>query len=185
MRGSDVIANPTFIAHSLNAKNPAGIATKSGYHFKMYLPHKNKPVTDSDTTQLPSTDQESITAQEEWAIIYAWPLNYGITGRRCFVVGMAGIILQSNNTRSDGTAYYSGSTQIPPYNAAMPAVQAHLVTPLKWLPIQDNSTMLRNYEKNIFEVQKLEGIKGIDGQLWIDEWMLEKIKRKTNNGKSR
>lgn len=161
----------------MSAKNPEGIATYFGYHFKMYLPHKNKPVTDCDTIQPSSTDQESIDAQEEHAIVYAWPVEYNTTGRSCFAVGVAGNILQSNNVHPDGSPYYTGSTQIPAYNAAMPIDQANIITSIKWVPIQDRSHMIRDYKNNVFEVQKVEGIVGIDGQRWVNEWMVKKSKK--------
>ena len=110
-------ANPTFIAPVFGetaAKN-RGIATRYGYHFYLYLPGLAKEAIGEipgDPTNMP----EFANAQECKYVCYAWPVEYGKTGRRIFVIDQSGEVVVADN---DG-GRYSGSRK-PGVAVAYPA----------------------------------------------------------------
>ena len=52
-------------------------------------------------------------AERSWCI-YAWPMRYGVSGRRAFFMNQQGQIMQTDNA----TQEYSGMGNVPPADAA-------------------------------------------------------------------
>jgi prepilin-type N-terminal cleavage/methylation domain-containing protein len=72
--------------------------TRSGYHFRMYLPDADgigvpEALTGgADVVNLPNADR----AEVAWCC-YAWPARVDVTGQRVFFVNQGGDLVQSNN----------------------------------------------------------------------------------------
>lgn len=82
-RQTDKPVVTTYITSKLAAQNEQGFAVKSGFCFKIYLPHQGEMLSDKKDGVMGSRDQESIDAQEFYFIAYAWPLVFGSTGTQC------------------------------------------------------------------------------------------------------
>jgi hypothetical protein len=61
-------------------------------------------------------------AERYWAV-YAWPVEYGVTGRRVFFINQRGDVLCSSNLGS-----YSGHAKPPPFAAAFRAGSSGLLS---------------------------------------------------------
>ena len=102
---------PSYITRRLACKH-RGFASKSGYSFKVYLPGI---VTDTGRGPVKGTkNAETIDAQENSWIAYAWPMQFRSSGIRAFAVDQAGEVFASPNFRNPYTA-----TKYPTYNAAL------------------------------------------------------------------
>lgn len=96
----------------------SGTASKSGYHFYMYLPDgagANIP----ETNPLPGGVAADGNAQETRFICYAWPLTYDSSGKRCFVVNQQGEVFAARNVDAAGAAFYNGTAATPAGDAAI------------------------------------------------------------------
>jgi len=91
--------------------------TRSGYHFRMYLPDADgvgvpEALTGgADVVKLPNADHAEIA----WCC-YAWPTRIDVTGRRVFFVNQGGDLVQSSNAAPDQG--YSGFAVPPEPDAA-------------------------------------------------------------------
>lgn len=105
---------PYFLTKSLEP-NYRGVAQKSGYYFRMYLPgSKGFENAIAESAKLSdNANDDAISNQEARFICYAWPIQYGRTGKRAFCVTESGIILATDNN----TQRYSGNVE-PTVNAA-------------------------------------------------------------------
>ncbi len=101
---------PTDLTQSMSLVNAAGEVARSGYYFRLYLPgpggvgQRERPLGGISTGV---TDPN--LAEFAWAC-YAWPANYGISGRRTWFVNQVGEILSADdemNTESN-TAHVRG-----------------------------------------------------------------------------
>ena len=131
---------PSPLLPSLGAMNN-GLASHSGYYFQLWLPaNSGSPVAglaeDAGGGKLgaPFPDPDET---ETCFCAYAWPINVGGTGQRCFFVNQEGVILETANR----TAGYSGATGGPQFDAAF--------------SIDDD--MSANYAR---------GVAGVDGNVW-------------------
>ncbi len=118
-------ARPPFVnsVFGTTSQQNGGIATKSGYHFLMYLPSGSsqnpQPIRENGqrvppASFMPPTEAETdeINAQETRWVCYAWPVEPGTTGNRCFMINQSGEVMLSKN------ATYNGMNSIPAPNAA-------------------------------------------------------------------
>jgi hypothetical protein len=95
-----------------------GVVGKAGYCFIMYLPTAGGPAI-TEAGGLPAADSFNANVQETRWACYAWPIDYGSTGYRCFMVNQQGEILQAGNELAPNTGYYDGKAGIPPPGAAL------------------------------------------------------------------
>jgi hypothetical protein len=124
------LAAATFTSGALG-RTSGGIATKSGYHYLIYLPTATGVVAESDgpAAAVPQDAPEQETA---W-VCYAWPTNYGVTGNRAFVVNQDGTVCFSLN--DDPATCYRGTTSVPDAFAAYIATHSDgLLSPLATRP---------------------------------------------------
>ena len=101
------------------AKIEAGVATRSGYHFRLFLPAK-------DGTALPELDRggpdagvDAAQSETVWCL-YAWPVEPGSSGQRAFFIDQSGDVRAAPN--EDGR--YAGTAKPPAPGAARAAGSA-------------------------------------------------------------
>ncbi len=117
-RGRVHIIDPPYVAGSLTAKTAIGVAIKSGYFFKIYLPGDGGTVLEeAEGVPLPRCVGTGINSQELYFVCYAWPMDSGRSGTRAFVVSESGVIFQTNMEAAD----YDGSSSVPAAEAAYSA----------------------------------------------------------------
>lgn len=106
-------ANP-YIPSVLGRVDANGVAVKSGYCFKLYLPGGDRvAVAERDT--LPGPDRNAAGLQGRNYIVYAWPESPGRSGVRVFVVDAQGTV--HANVNMGGR--YAGPASPPPWDAAL------------------------------------------------------------------
>jgi len=96
-----------------------GVVTRSGYHFKMWLPDAAAAgLPEAGTGGVGGTAPDSTRAEVLWAC-YAWPSAFGSSGKRTFFINQSGDVLASKNVvqQYGGTAGAAG-TAPPDYHAA-------------------------------------------------------------------
>jgi len=111
--GSSKIAPPV-LSSAFAKVDGDGIVTRSGYHFRIYLPDvKSRGVHENG---LSVTGVDPNLAEVLWCC-YAWPTAAGDSGNRAFFINQAGDVLACKN--ADGR--YSGAAQGPSVLAAFDA----------------------------------------------------------------
>lgn len=92
------------------AQELKGIAYYYGYYYKIYLP-TDRDIYD-DRVFPGEMNSKFAENQEKFCVIYAWPKEYGITGRRVwcakYPINLEAIVWSSNEIRK-----YSGLSNIP------------------------------------------------------------------------
>ena len=106
-----------YITQGLGNVDAAGIASKSGYHFYMYLP-TGAAGNIGETNPLAAGVAANAVAQESHFICYAWPATFGSSGKRCFVVNQQAEVYTARNM-AGGVALYNGAGAVPAGNAAI------------------------------------------------------------------
>jgi hypothetical protein len=101
-----------FIAAILGVKDGNGIAQKSGYHFRVFLPGAEGPLAEGASAA--KADEGAADAQETRWCAYAWPVQKGLSGNRVFFVNNAGEVYATMAMRNP----YSGAEMAPEANAA-------------------------------------------------------------------
>ncbi|MHC5082106.1 MAG: hypothetical protein ACYTHN_24135 [Planctomycetota bacterium] len=98
-----------YIQSILGKTDALGIASKSGYYFRICLPAKDG----KGGTSL-CTDVVNVPLAESAYVVYAWPMEAGVTGNRVFVIDPCGqpyCWLNSAKT-------YNGKKRIPAWDTA-------------------------------------------------------------------
>ncbi len=105
VRGSTTVGklNPPVLSGAF--RNPVnGFVSRSGYYFKIFLPASD------GTAELPDasssydwTTVDDDLAETTWSC-YAWPVNYGNSGNRTFMVNQTGDVVTTEDSA------YTGST---------------------------------------------------------------------------
>jgi hypothetical protein len=116
--GVDELAPSPLLQSLSSVRN--GVVTHSGYAFQLWLPANPAPGpivglaedANGGKTVAPFPDAGS---SEQYFCCYAWPMNAGITGLRCFVVNQEGVIME---TSMRGPGSYSGLGSAPNFDAA-------------------------------------------------------------------
>ena len=116
LRGSGLPLEKPFLSEAMGTLLPDGrggaLVSRSGYYFQVWLPGaRGKPVCDPDG-QYPravATDDAEI----EWCA-YAWPMQAGQTGMRCFFLSQEGDLLALPNVGG----HFSGLQRAPQPSAA-------------------------------------------------------------------
>jgi len=92
------LLRPPVLSGAFRVLNGDGEVTRSGFHFKMFLPNAaGFAVSEVSLTALESTGPASIDAdlaETTWCA-YAWPSDQGATGHRTFFVSQKGDITAS------------------------------------------------------------------------------------------
>lgn len=90
--------------------------SRSGYMFKIFLPNTAGIGLEEDATGGATSNIANLSpdyCETTWNA-YAWPINYGNSGKRTFFVNQQGDVLQCQNT----TKNYNGTTVAPTADAA-------------------------------------------------------------------
>lgn len=116
LRGGTEFMEPALLVSSLGNVTPAGIAERSGYLFRVFLPgatvNERTPGLPEGSSARPDSDNAEIL----WCA-YAWPAEAGVTGGRAFFVNQEGDLLATPN--ADGA--YSGEDRVPAFDVALSA----------------------------------------------------------------
>jgi prepilin-type N-terminal cleavage/methylation domain-containing protein len=105
--------NPPILPATFQAIDANGFATKSGFHFVLYLPDNAGAGLPDVAAGGPDANIDPANCETMWAC-YAWPVSFGNTGNRCFFVNQRGEILQ---TKMD-QVQYNGAAAGPAWTAA-------------------------------------------------------------------
>jgi len=101
--GGTKLLDPGVINPSFRTISPTGEMFRSGYYFRLYLPGP----TGEGILELPGGGAaptiDSDRAEQMWCV-YAWPQNYGGSGRRTFFVNQQGDILWTESSTYSGAA---------------------------------------------------------------------------------
>jgi hypothetical protein len=96
-----------------------GVATRSGYHFRIWLPNKAAVALPEEATGGPDGAIDAAQAETLWCC-YAWPVEAGKSGQRAFFVDQSGDVLACDNA----DARYTGTAKMPAASAARAAGSA-------------------------------------------------------------
>ncbi|MCA9323020.1 MAG: prepilin-type N-terminal cleavage/methylation domain-containing protein [Planctomycetes bacterium] len=88
-----------------------GIVTRQGFHFVVYLPDVNTLGLAETPANYPLVDPNA--AESLWCA-YAWPADFGSSGRRAYFINHVGEVLKTDNSVQN----YNGTVTIPPPDAA-------------------------------------------------------------------
>lgn len=125
-RGATAPRTPgEFLSQELGAVDAAGIASKAGYSFLIFLPTDLGPAASEGAigvgpalnaaVDVPSADEQEV----RWCC-YAWPQGRRETGNRAFCVNQTGTVYQTSNDAAG--QLYSGAAAGPAVSAAFIAV---------------------------------------------------------------
>ena len=92
------LLNPTVLSGAFRTLNGDGEVTRSGFHFKVYLPASNGfALSDLSTTAIETSGPSDISAdmaETTWCA-YAWPAQGDASGHYTFFVNQAGDVTKS------------------------------------------------------------------------------------------
>ena len=118
--GSDEM-NPPVLSSAFSAVNAASQVTRSGYLFQIWLPAATVGGAMAGVAEDPlpggkrsSPFPDPDNSEVLWCC-YAWPMQAGNTGLRCFFLNQEGDMLQTANV---GAKAYSGPAGAPAFDAA-------------------------------------------------------------------
>ncbi|MHC4470633.1 MAG: DUF2950 family protein [Planctomycetota bacterium] len=96
--------NPPVLSGAFRTPDPTtGFTSRSGYYFKIYLPQSDGTGYVADVGSPTWTNIDSDLAETTWCC-YAWPVNYGNSGNRSFMVNQSGDVVASEYAGYTGTA---------------------------------------------------------------------------------
>jgi hypothetical protein len=96
VRGGRKLVPP--VLSSVFKKHDKGVVTRAGYHFRIYLcDAEGKPVGEEHGTD----GVDAKLAEVTWCA-YAWPVEYGVTGKRTFFVNQWGDVLSVDHKGYSG-----------------------------------------------------------------------------------
>ncbi len=108
VRGSSTVGklNPPVLSGAFRTPDSNGFVSRSGYYFKICLPTADglADIPDSDTDW---SDVDEDLAETTWCC-YAWPVNYGNSGNRTFMVNQTGDVVSTEDSGYSGTAGPTG-----------------------------------------------------------------------------
>lgn len=97
VRGSATVGrlNPPVLSGAFRTPTAAtGFVSRSGYYFAIYLPEPGGTGTVADVPAFDFTTLDEDLCETTWCC-YAWPVNYGNSGNRCFMVNQTGDVVSS------------------------------------------------------------------------------------------
>ncbi len=114
--------SPPVLSGAFRTVSPVGEVTRSGYHFRLFLPGTaGDGVTESSTPNAFLAPVHTDLAETTWCA-YAWPASHAASGRRTFFINQSGGI-----TWTDDDAY-TGGDAIDEGNAGAAFVRGGTVT---------------------------------------------------------
>jgi prepilin-type N-terminal cleavage/methylation domain-containing protein len=127
-RGATTPISPRLLDSTFTA-DVNGYVAKNGYYFQIFLASDaagaggNDAALGGDATTAgatldPAAAPEAINLQELTWCAYAWPIDHGRTGNRCFFINEEGVLYQ---TQAE-TLTYDGTTSVPDVAAAYSGV---------------------------------------------------------------
>lgn len=140
------------LSAALGYVNASGVAVKVGYCHMVYLPTSSEVAATESGRRLPQPDAGDANPQETRWIAYAWPREYGVTGRCVFAVNQSAEVYVASNQRPDGTPFYSGD-----------GTRAQDVLPTPGAALAPDVGRAQNLESWFPE----PGQRGSDGQEWV------------------
>lgn len=106
------LLNPPVLSAAFRVLDGTGAASRSGYHFRIFLPGKDGSGLAEPQTGFAKGSGVDAERAEVCFCCYAWPVKQGESGDRTFVVNQAGDILATT------WAAYSGEGAGPQADAA-------------------------------------------------------------------
>lgn len=108
-KGDVTLRDRPYVDTSFGKVDEKGTVSYEGYLFRLYLPGAEEAVTSAP--EVPAGDPALADNQEVYFCLYAWPQNYGVTGKRAFFVNQDRVLYATKNE----TRKYEGK------NAPVPA----------------------------------------------------------------
>jgi prepilin-type N-terminal cleavage/methylation domain-containing protein len=109
--------NPPVLSGAFRVPDALGIVSRSGYAFTIFLPSVAGLGQIADAGP-DFTNVDPDLAETTWCC-YAWPVNYGNSGNRTFMVNQSGdIVTTEDRTYSGPGPVNAGAGFYTPYNAA-------------------------------------------------------------------
>lgn len=125
--------NPPVLSGAFRKPNGTGYVSRSGYFFAIYLPDSGGDgvLGDATPTAIPSGTAagqiDPDIAETTWCC-YAWPVNYGNSGNRSFMVNQTGDVV---STETGGALPpYNGTASVPVPGAAFQTTTGTSITGL-------------------------------------------------------
>jgi prepilin-type N-terminal cleavage/methylation domain-containing protein len=94
---------PTNLTGSMRQLTPGGELQRTGYMYRMYLPDANGHGVRENPGGGYLPGQVDPDLSECFWVVYAWPLRYGISGRRTFCLGHQGDVISTDDARYTGS----------------------------------------------------------------------------------
>ncbi len=104
VRGSATVGtlNPPVLSGAFRTPDDTtGYVSRSGYYFAIYLPNDSGQGVCADTDAFDYTNVDSDLAETTWCC-YAWPVNYGNSGNRSFMVNQTGDVVTTEDSDYNG-----------------------------------------------------------------------------------
>jgi prepilin-type N-terminal cleavage/methylation domain-containing protein len=95
--------NPPVISGAFRNPTTAGYVSRSGYYFKIYLPTSTGTGVIADASGGSFGTVDADLAETTW-VCYAWPVNFGNSGNRTFMVNQTGDVVTTEESTYSGTA---------------------------------------------------------------------------------
>ena len=99
------VLNPPVLSGAFRTPNGAGEVSRSGYFFQIFLPDVDGVGVCPDATATEDYSSNNINADivETTWVCYAWPVNYGNSGNRTFMVNQTGDVVSTEDSGYSGT----------------------------------------------------------------------------------
>ena len=115
--GTDELS-PSVLSSAFGSVDANGVVVRSGFCFQVFLPGSGSAPTgvseDSGGGKTSAPFPDSNNCEIMWCA-YAWPLDSGNTGNRCFFINQEGDLMQTSNR---GASAYTGADSGPGFDAA-------------------------------------------------------------------
>ncbi len=111
--GTDFMV-PALLVSSFGVVTPAGIATRSGYHFRVFLPDAAVGGKSPGLPEASGLNPDPDAAEVLWCA-FAWPVEAGTTGTRAFFINQDDDLLETPNADHA----YNGEDRAPAFDAAL------------------------------------------------------------------
>jgi len=94
--------NPPVISGAFRTPDANGFVSRSGYYFRIMLPSVTGTGLVADAASFTWTNIDEDLAETTWCC-YAWPVNYGNSGNRTFMVNQTGDVVSTEDSTYSGT----------------------------------------------------------------------------------
>jgi hypothetical protein len=113
-RTSSEVLVPPILTPELGNVDAKGVATRNGYHFRVFLPSRAAGARSTGLAEGGRGTPDGEACEVLWCA-YAWPVQAGKTGARAFFVSQEGDLLETPNADSA----YSSEVRGPAFDAAL------------------------------------------------------------------